>query len=72
MFSLQPKPILHTEHILFSPPLGGGRGTFFMGEINTRVWPSRLMEPQIWDSKIWDSNPRKTALERPHSATVQK
>jgi hypothetical protein len=27
--------------------------TLYLGEINTRTWPSRLGESENWDSKIW-------------------
>jgi hypothetical protein len=44
--------------------------TLFLGEINTRTWPSRLRESQKWDNKLcllvpWDSDLRKAALAMP-------
>jgi hypothetical protein len=38
--------------------------TLSLGDINTETWSSRLGESPIWDSKIWNSDPRMTALAR--------
>jgi hypothetical protein len=46
--------------------------TQFLGDINTRFWPSKSGKSRIWDSKTWtwvplDSDPRMTALTRASS-----
>jgi hypothetical protein len=48
-------------------PGGYNWATLFLGYINTGIWPSRLGESRIWDSKMWswvprNSDPRMTAL----------
>jgi hypothetical protein len=47
--------ILHRDN-----PMPGGYhwATLFLGQINTRTWPSRLGEPQNWYSKVWSWFPR--------------
>jgi hypothetical protein len=51
---------------------GCDKATLFVVYINTGIWPSRLGESRIWDSKIWswvprDSDPRMTVLARTSS-----